>query len=147
MLGVQLQAVTLEPLDLQGAPLDRLLAPASWVIEKFQRWGDCPEGVDQTFGRDALLDNLSLHWFTGAGAAAIRLYREAARDPGLSGRVGVPTAILMPLRDGVTVPRAWAERSFNVARWTVLERGGHFPEWEVPHAVAEDIRRFFAELV
>jgi hypothetical protein len=26
---------------------------ASWFIEKFQRWGDCPAGVGQTFGRDA----------------------------------------------------------------------------------------------
>ena len=84
----------------------------------------------------------------GAGAASIRLYRESALDPGLSGRVEVPTAILMPLRDGVTVPapREWAERSFNVKRWTIMERGGHFPEWEVPHEVANDIRLFFSEV-
>lgn len=118
------------------------------MIEKFQRWGDCREGLDRTFGRDALLDNLSLHWFTRAGAASIRLYRESALDPGVSGRAEVPTAILMPLRDGVMVPapREWAERSYNVTRWTVLERGGHFPEWEVPREVADDMRQFFAGL-
>jgi len=67
----------------------------------------------------------------------------------LSGRVEVPTAILMPLRDGVTVPapRQWAERSVHVRRWTIMERGGHFPEREVPHEVANDIRLFFAELI
>jgi pimeloyl-ACP methyl ester carboxylesterase len=43
------------------------------------------------------------------------------------------------------MPRAPAGRSFNVKRWTIMERGGHFPEWEVPHEVANDIRRFFAE--
>lgn len=139
---------SLWPETLTPALADSPVGLAGWFLEKFQRWGDCPEGIDQTFGRDALLDNLSLHWFTGAGAAAIRLYREAALDPGLAGRVEVPTAILMPLRDGVTVPapRAWVERSFNVTRWTILERGGHFPEWEVPHAVADDIRHFFAEV-
>lgn len=138
----------LRPETLTPALADSPVGLASWVLEKFQRWGDCPEGIDRAFGRDALLDNLSLHWFTGAGAAAIRLYREAALDPGLSGRVEVPTAVLMPLRDGVTVPapRAWAERSYTVTRWTVLERGGHFPEWEVPHLVADDMRRFFADL-
>lgn len=138
----------LRPETLAPALADSPIALASWFIEKFQRWGDCDGDVDRAFGRDALLDNLSLHWFTGAGAAAIRLYREAALDPGLSGRVEVPTAILMPLKDGVTVPapREWAERSFNVKRWTIMPRGGHFPEWEVPHVVANDIRRFFAEL-
>jgi pimeloyl-ACP methyl ester carboxylesterase len=139
----------LRPETLAPALADSPIGLASWIIEKFQRWGDCPKGVDQTFGRDALLDNLSLHWFTRSGAASIRLYRESALDPGLSGRVEVPTAILMPLRDGVTVraPREWAERSYNVQRWTIMERGGHFPEWEVPHEVANDIRLFFAELV
>jgi pimeloyl-ACP methyl ester carboxylesterase len=139
----------LRPETLAPALADSPLGLASWVVEKFQRWGDCAEGLDATFGRDRLLDNLSLHWFSGAGAASIRLYREAARDGGVSGRVEVPTAILMPLRDGVMVPapREWAERSFNVQRWTILERGGHFPEWEVPNAVADDIRRFFAELI
>jgi pimeloyl-ACP methyl ester carboxylesterase len=138
---------SLRPETLAPALADSPIGLASWFIEKFQRWGDCAQGIDQTFGRDALLDNLSLHWFTRAGAASIRLYRESARDPGLSGRVEVPTAILMPLRDGVTVPapREWAERSYNVRRWTIMERGGHFPEWEVPHIVANDIRQFFAE--
>ncbi|MCB0182313.1 MAG: alpha/beta hydrolase, partial [Anaerolineae bacterium] len=88
-------------------------------------------------------------WFTNSAVASTRLYREAARDPGLSGRVEVPTAIMMPLRDGVTVPapREWAERTYNVQRWTILEHGGHFPEWEVPEAVANDVRQFFAGLV
>lgn len=106
---------SLRPETLTPVLADSPVGLASWFLEKFQRWGDCDGDVDRTFGRDALLDNLSLHWFTGAGAASIRLYREAALDPGLSGRVEAPTAILMPLRDGVTVPapREWAERSFS----------------------------------
>jgi pimeloyl-ACP methyl ester carboxylesterase len=91
-----------------------------------------------------LLDNLSLQWLMGADAASIRLYRGSALDSGLTGRVEVPTAIMMPLRDGVSVPapREWAERSYNVQRWTIMERGEHFPEWEVPHEVANDIEQF-----
>ncbi|HEY3330766.1 MAG TPA: epoxide hydrolase [Capsulimonadaceae bacterium] len=137
------------PETLTPALADSPVALASWYIEKFQRWGDCKDGVDAQFGRDALLDNLSLHWFTGSGAAAIRLYREFARDPGLTGRVTVPTAIMMPLRDGITIPapREWAERRYNVQRWTVTERGGHFPEWEAPQATADDIRHFFGDLL
>lgn len=141
----QLQAQ--RPETLTPALTDSPVALASWFLEKFQRWGDCQDGIDAQFGRTALLDNLSLHWFTRSAAAATRLYRESYRDPGLVGRVSVPTAIMMPLRDGVTVPapREWCERTYNVQRWTVMQRGGHFPEWEVPDIVAEDIRAFFAE--
>jgi pimeloyl-ACP methyl ester carboxylesterase len=137
------------PETLVPALTDSPVALASWFLEKFQRWGDCREGLDAAFGRDRLLDNLSLHWFTGSAATATRLYREAARATGAVGRVDVPTAIMMPLRDGVTVPapRAWCERSYNVRRWVVTDRGGHFPEWETPETVADDIRAFFTDLV
>jgi hypothetical protein len=43
----------------------------------------------------------------------------------------------------VPAPRAWAARTYNVQRWTVMERGGHFSEWEIPEEVADDIRAFF----
>jgi pimeloyl-ACP methyl ester carboxylesterase len=139
----------LRPETLTPSLTDSPAALASWFIEKFQRWGDCGVDIDSHFGRDDLLDNLSLHWFAKSAATSTRLYREAARDPGVSGRVGAPTAIMMPLRDGAMVPapRAWAERSYNVRQWTVLEHGGHFPEWEVPEEVAKDVRRFFAGLI
>ena len=138
----------LRPETLTPALADSPMGLASWIIEKFQRWGDCENGVDAQFGRDALLDNISLHWFTGAGAASVRLYRESARDPGSSGRMTVPCAVLMPLRDGIMVPapREWADRFCNVQRWTIMEKGGHFAEWEVPQIVATDIRQFFGGL-
>jgi pimeloyl-ACP methyl ester carboxylesterase len=142
----QLQA--LRPETLTPALCDSPVALASWFLEKFQRWGDCRVGPDAQFGRERLADNLSLHWFTRSAAAATRLYLEGRRDPGMLGRVSVPTAILMPLHDGVTVPapRAWCERSYNVVRYNVLTDGGHFPEWEVPHAVADDLRAFAHDL-
>ncbi len=137
------------PETLTPALADSPVGLASWIIEKFQRWGDCEGDVDAHFGRDQLLDNISLHWFTGSGAASIRLYREVLRDLGLNGRVAVPSAIIMPLHDAVTIPapREWAERWYNVQRWTVMERGGHFPEWERPKEIADDIRAFFKDVL
>lgn len=141
------QLQTIRPETLVHGLCDSPIGLASWYLEKFQRWGDCDD-IDQHFGRDELLDNLSLHWFTRSAAPSIRLYQESAKDPGISGKVTVPSAILMPLHDAVTVPapREWAERTFNVQRWTVMESGGHFPEWEVPEFVANDVRHFFTEL-
>lgn len=143
---VRLQAS--RPETLVPALTDSPVGLASWFLEKFQRWGDCRNGIDETFGRDRLIDNLSLHWFTRSAASVTRLYREAARNPSPGGRVEVPTAIMMPLHDGVTVPapQSWCNRSYNVQWWTVMEKGGHFPEWEVPELVARDIRSFFNSL-
>jgi pimeloyl-ACP methyl ester carboxylesterase len=136
---------SLRPETLTPALADSPVGLASWIIEKFQRWGDCSGDVDAHFGRDKLLDNLSLHWFTGSGAASTRLYHEMLHNPGLTGRIDVPSAIIMPLKDGITVPapREWGERFYNIHRWTVMERGGHFSEWEIPEETAADIREFF----
>jgi len=136
------------PQTLIPALADSPAGLAAWMIEKFQRWGDCGTDPVGHFGRDRILDNICLHWFVSGGSGAIRLYYESAKDSGLTGRVEVPTAIAMPLRDGITVPapRRWAERFYNVQQWTVMERGGHFPEWEIPAELAIDIRSFFNTL-
>lgn len=42
--------------------------------------------------------------------------------------------------------REWAERLFNVQRWTQMPRGGHLAALEEPAALAEDIRTFFRPL-
>ena len=43
------------------------------------------------------------------------------------------------------MPREWAERLYDVRRWTPMPRGGHFPAAEEPELLAADIRAFFAE--
>jgi pimeloyl-ACP methyl ester carboxylesterase len=49
-------------------------------------------------------------------------------------------------RDISSPPREWAERFFNVQRWTTMPRGGHFAALEQPAALAEEIRTFFRPL-
>jgi pimeloyl-ACP methyl ester carboxylesterase len=43
-------------------------------------------------------------------------------------------------------PRSWAERAYNVVRWTEMPSGGHFAAMEEPALLADDIRAFFREL-
>jgi len=38
------------------------------------------------------------------------------------------------------------ERSGKFDRWTGIDRGGHFLEWEEPQLVAEDVRAFYRPL-
>lgn len=111
---------------------------AAWVLEKFHAWTDADDFVAR-YGRDRLLANLSLYWTTGTIGSSMRLYYETVRDPGQWGRVEVPTAMLMTPHDMFPTPRAWAERSYNVRRWTEIDLGGHFLEWEEPAIVADDI--------
>lgn len=116
---------------------------AAWIIEKFRAWSDCNGNLEQRFSRDELLTNLTIYWITQTINSSIRLYYETARDPGAWGRVEVPTAMLMSPKDLFPTPREWVERSYHVDRWTDIDRGGHFLEWEEPELVAEDIRAFF----
>jgi pimeloyl-ACP methyl ester carboxylesterase len=42
--------------------------------------------------------------------------------------------------------RLYVERVYNIRRWTVFARGGHFAPAEEPAAVAQDINAFFHDL-
>jgi pimeloyl-ACP methyl ester carboxylesterase len=43
-------------------------------------------------------------------------------------------------------PRSWADRIYNVKRWTIMPSGGHFAAMEEPKLLADDIREFFRDL-
>jgi pimeloyl-ACP methyl ester carboxylesterase len=43
-------------------------------------------------------------------------------------------------------PREWAERLYDVRRFTPMPGGGHFAPAEEPERVARDIAAFFATL-
>ena len=119
---------------------------ASWIVEKFQKWGDTKGNVESRFSKAELLTNLTLYWATGTAASSVRLYYEFTREKRLQGRVQVPTALLIATHDMVPPLREVAERMYDVARWTQTDVGGHFLEWEEPQLVAEDMRAFFGSL-
>ena len=43
-------------------------------------------------------------------------------------------------------PRLWAEGGFNIVRWTMMPRGGHFAALEEPELLVDDVRAFFRDL-
>jgi pimeloyl-ACP methyl ester carboxylesterase len=133
-----------KPQTLAYALNDSPAGLAAWIVEKFRTWSDCDGDLNRAFSHDDLLTNLTIYWVTESIGSSMRLYYESARDPNARwGRVATPTAMAMPPKDMFPTPRAWSERSYNVVRWTELVRGGHFPEWEVPELLADDIRAFF----
>jgi pimeloyl-ACP methyl ester carboxylesterase len=62
------------------------------------------------------------------------------------GSSDVPAAFAMFPKDLSTPPREWAERFFNVQRWTEMPRGGHFAALEQPALLVNEIREFFRPL-
>ena len=50
------------------------------------------------------------------------------------------------LQQKMETNRRWAERYYNLKRWTVMPSGGHFAPMEEPQRLVEDIRTFFRDL-
>ena len=122
---------------------------AAWIVEKFRSWSDCGGDVERRFTKDELLTNLTIYWVTNTINSANRLYFERDRQPrplGRDDRVAVPTAVTTFPADIDHPPREWAERVYDVVRWSEMPRGGHFAAFEEPELLAEDIRDFFRPL-
>jgi pimeloyl-ACP methyl ester carboxylesterase len=132
---------------------DSPAALAAWILEKWRAWSDCAGDVESRFSRDFLLTNVTLYWVTETIATSMRDYFDnrwfAETTIGADDFVSVPTAITSFSRhfahEGVA-PREWAERLYDVRRFTPMPRGGHFPATEEPELLASDIAAFFAEL-
>lgn len=58
----------------------------------------------------------------------------------------MPTALAVFPRDISQPPREYAERFFDVRRFTTMPRGGHFAALEEPQLVVDDLRAFATEL-
>jgi pimeloyl-ACP methyl ester carboxylesterase len=125
---------------------------AAWILEKWRSWSQSGGDVDAHFSRDFLLTVVTMYWVTSTIAPSMRDYLDNRRwageaNPTSGDFVSVPTAIAsfpnMLIPEG-EAPREWAERMYNVQRWTSMPRGGHFAAAEEPLLVARDIAAFFA---
>ncbi|HKU45802.1 MAG TPA: epoxide hydrolase [Burkholderiales bacterium] len=116
---------------------------AAWIAEKFRSWSDEP------IGRDDLLANVSLYWFTGAIGSSFwpyyaRLHQGWPIPAG--GTVDVPVGYAEFPKEILSAPRSIAQQTYTrIKRWTTMTKGGHFAALEQPEALAGEIRAFFLE--
>jgi len=118
---------------------------ASWIVEKFHAWSDHDGDLLRVFPAEMLLDTLMIYWATDSIGSSVGLYYDHAHfrpRAAAASRVEVPTALCAWPKDLVVAPREWAERAYNLVRYTRQPRGGHFPAWEAPEAYADDLRGF-----
>jgi pimeloyl-ACP methyl ester carboxylesterase len=144
------------PQTLAAGLYDSPTALAAWFVEKFEAWNDGHGDLEKYFTRDEILTNIMIYWVTGTIGSSFLPYYDLMNAGALTwiaekvkewtGSSGVPTAFAMFPKDNTHPPREWAERFFNVQRWTQMERGGHFTAMEEPELLARDIRAFFRTL-
>jgi len=99
--------------------------------------------------RDTLLTNAALYWFTGCIGSSFRQYVEGSKRPLVfaSGeRIEPPLGVAVFPAELPMPPRSWVERCYNVQRWSLMPKGGHFAALEQPELLANDIRAFFRPL-
>jgi pimeloyl-ACP methyl ester carboxylesterase len=137
------------PQTLGYALTDSPVGLAAWLVEKWRAWSDSGGDVDAHIGRDDLLTTLTLYWVTGSITSSMRDYfdhRWHGTTIGPDDRVRVRTAMAVFANEFVPEgepPRSFYERLYDIERWSVLPRGGHFAAAEEPDLLATDIREFF----
>ena len=96
---------------------------------------------------EAMLDTISLYWFTNTAASSARIYWENARAGLVSfskGRIDLPMAASVFPKEIFCPPRAWAEALWpNLFYWNELDQGGHFAAFEQPALFTEEMRKAF----
>lgn len=115
---------------------------AAYLGEKWYSWSDVTPSLD------FLCATLTLYWITQTIASSMRDYWDNRWHPVDRAYVNTPTAFGVFAHQKVAEgepPRSYLERVYNIQRWTVFPRGGHFAPVEQPAAVAEDVKAFFTE--
>lgn len=115
---------------------------AAYLGEKWRSWSDV------TPSDDFLCATLTLYWVTQTITSSMRDYWDNRRYPVEPIYVGTPTAFGVFANESVPEgepPRCYLERLYNIRRWTVFARGGHFAPAEEPAVVAADLAAFFGD--
>jgi pimeloyl-ACP methyl ester carboxylesterase len=144
-----------KPHSLAPALSDSPAGLAAWIVEKLRAWSDCDGDLESRFTRDEVLTHVMIYWVTGSIGPSFLPYYDFAHagaltwmKEGLKKLVGsskVPSAFALFPKDISHPPREWAERYFDVRRWTKMPRGGHFAALEEPELLAEDLRTWFRD--
>jgi pimeloyl-ACP methyl ester carboxylesterase len=126
---------------------------AAWIVEKFRSWSDCDGKIESRFAKDELLTQVMISWVTASIGTSFLPYYDYSNAGAMTwikqgikawaGSSEVPAAFALFPKDISQPPRKWAERFFNVKRWTEMPRGGHFAAMEESELLVEDIRDWF----
>ncbi len=129
---------------------DSPIGQAAWIIDKFQAWADCGDGINKhpehALSRDELLDNVMMYWLTDSAASSARLYWESFKQPNME-PVTIPAGCSIFPKEMFRSSRRWAEKRFTqLIHWNELSVGGHFAAFEQPELFVTEVRDCFRQL-
>jgi pimeloyl-ACP methyl ester carboxylesterase len=152
-LGAYFRLQASKPQSLAWLGAGNPVGQAAWIVERFYDWCDRRETpFEQVFTRDQLLTNVMIYVMTGSFATGAWYYRALLEEGGVVLKEGerceVPTAFANFPGEALysAPPRSWAERAYNITRWTDMPRGGHFAAMEQPDLFVEDVRAWAREI-
>jgi pimeloyl-ACP methyl ester carboxylesterase len=146
------------PQTIGYALLDSPVALAAWLLDhdtdsyyKVSRAFLDEEPVGN-LTRDNILDNITLYWLTGTGAAAARWYWELGQAQARAASqappdVSLPVGFTTFPGEIFRAPRSWVAQSYpNLIYFNKADRGGHFAAWEQPELFAAELRAAYRSL-
>src|SRR6202007_1176600 len=126
---------------------DSPVGQAIWIYEKFQGWTDNHGNPEEALSVTAMLDDISLYWFTDTAASSARLYFESFREDFVRMPLELPVAISIFKGDMFTPPKVWGERTYSkLFYWNEVSKGGHFAALEQPESFVAELRSAFRQV-
>lgn len=152
VMGAYFRLQVSKPQSLAWMAAGNPVGQAAWIAERFHDWSDLSKkSLDEAYPRDRLLTNIMLYVMTDSFTTGAWYYRGLVEEGGLpfapGERVETPTAFANfpgePLYS--PPPRSFAERAYNIVRWTDMPRGGHFAAMEEPDLFVDEVRAWARE--
>jgi pimeloyl-ACP methyl ester carboxylesterase len=149
-LGYALEMAT-RPQTLTGLA-DSPVGLAAWILDHDWR---SYESIAQLFAGhpygdllpEDILDNITLYWLTNTAISSARIYWENKFGFFDVKNVTIPVAVSAFPDELYQAPRSWAERAYpKLIYYNKLDKGGHFPAWEQPQLLSEEVRAAFRSL-
>ena len=153
VMGAYFRLQVSKPQSIAWMGAGNPVGQAAWITERFHDWSDLSKkSLDEAYGKDRLLTNIMLYVMTDSFTTGAWYYRGLVEEGGLAFEPGqrceTPTAFANfpgePLYQAP--PRSFAERAYNITRWTDMPSGGHFAAMEEPDLYVDEVRAWAREI-
>jgi pimeloyl-ACP methyl ester carboxylesterase len=149
LLGAYFRLQVSKPQSVAWLGAGNPVGQAAWIAERFHDWSDLREkSFEEAYPLERLLTNIMIYVMTGSFTTGAWYYRALVEEGRVFLKEGerceTPTAFAnFPGEPLYTAPpRSWADRAYNITRWSEVPRGGHFAAMEEPELFVADVREW-----